>query len=945
MTRGLQATIIAIGSAIALGVAGNLAYSWLKDVWRSVKKLKHLKPDENENIERAVARSSAEATLFCVERALGFENPKPIRTRLKAIRSGCRARLRRLSRDFYPIGIDHKRIIKIEGNEEYGALICQREIDSIESSYGELTDEIRVQFRKEWFELLVRQYLFQIKYDDPVEHVVQLKKLDEVEGKINEVLGQVDGLRSSPAAYSLPALGLLIGRNEEVKLGTERWRRDRLSPLLILGPPGIGKSKLGLALLYDDATRNRFGERRYHIRCDAFRSAKEVVAEIGSIWFGLRPGPTFAGQLIAELKRGECAVFLDNFETPWRTDTYGCEQWLQQLLGVDGVWLSVGMQGNEFPGGIDWAEPLRPCQLNFDDARHLFCAVSRNPGHYSDPRLETLLGDMNGIPHAIELLAAQAQGEKDLEILAERWLQEKTKLLQRGSDHSKQTDIEVSYDFAISNPSLDGEPRHLLRILACPPAGLPESALEAVSQCGSQHRAVARLVGSALVYAEKNQLRMLAPLRMYVSGEPKYRASVDEIAPVWKHFLALSAQWKEIKPPSPGIDTQSREETDRLQKHGLITLEEQLGFGYANLRWAVEVAAAQDADGVIDGAIGLNRLSRTHLPVGEPDLLLLARDVARKNHFPGQERCVAELGSELCNAAKAGQEDVMRRLLEAGVSADVSDPLGYTALHHAASTGRRSTVSLLLEKRASVDSLDRYHRTPLLVACTYGRTEVVERLLEGGADPTIEEPLGLTPLDLTVVSNRRAVLEAFITSGVSTNQLNSRGMSLLSLAASVGDIAMVELLLAKGADPNFPAQPGPKPLMIAALRGKKDIVETLCRAGSLVDALDTRGMSALMCACWLGRTGIVEVLIQHHADVNLETPSGWSALMFSAAFESQQGDEALPLVQWLVAAGANRAPKNATGSIAARLATLCGRADHESAQWPAENRAAQGGTI
>lgn len=615
MTRGLLTTIIGIGGAISLGVAGNLAHGWLTGAWRtSVKKLKHLKPDENENIERAVARSSVEATLFCVERALGFENPKPIRTRLKAIRSGCRARLRRLSRDFRPVEIDHKRIIKIEGNEQYGALICQREIDSIESFYGELTDEIRVQFRKEWFELLVRQYLFQIKYDDPVEHVVLLKKVDEVEGKIDEVLDQVDGLRSY------------------------------------------------------------------------------------------------------------------------------------------------------------------------------------------------------------------------------------------------------------------------------------------------------------------------------------------EIAPVWKHFLALSAQWKEIKPPSPGIDTQSREEIDLRQKHGLISLEEQIGFGYANLRWAVEVAAAQDADGVIDGAIGLNRLSRSHLPVGEPDVLLLARDVARKNHFPGQERCVAELGSELCNAAKAGQEDVMLRLLESGVSADVSDPLGYTALHHAASTGRRSTVSLLLEKRASVDSLDRYHRTPLFVACTYGRTEVVERLLEERADPTIEEAGGLTPLDLAVVSNRRSILEAFITSGVSMNQLNSRGMSPLCLAASVGDIAMVELLLAKGADPNFPAQPSPKPLMIAALRGKKDIVETLCRAGSPVDALDTRGMSALMCACWLGRTEIVEVLIQHHADVNLETPSGWSALMFSAAFESQQGDEALRLVQWLVAAGANRAP-NATGSVAARLATLCGRADHESAQSPAENRGAPGGTI
>ena len=147
----------------------------------------------------------------------------------------------------------------------------------------------------------------------------------------------------------------------------------------------------------------------------------------------------------------------------------------------------------------------------------------------------------------------------------------------------------------------------------------------------------------------------------------------------------------------------------------------------------------------------------------------------------------------------------MRRLLEAGVSADASDPLGYTAIHHAASTGRRSTVSLLLKTSLCrlVGSI--YHRTPLLVACTYGHTEVVERLLEGGADPTIDEAGELTPLD-PVVSNRRAVLEALITSGVSTNQLNSRGMSPLSLAASVDDIAMVELLLAKKVIPT--SQPG-----------------------------------------------------------------------------------------------------------------------------------------
>jgi len=212
-------------------------------------------------------------------------------------------------------------------------------------------------------------------------HAFVVKALQENGEKLDRVLEAIKHEHRQPrtGAYALPLLGLFVGRDTELAVARDRWLQNRSRPLLIHGPPGIGKSKLALALLHDDLVVKRFGKRRYQLRCDPFKKAKDVVAALGLEWFGLTPSDTIEGEVIAELKRGECAVVIDNFETPYRADTTACDALLERLLGVEHLWLIVGVQGNESPIGVHWAEPIQPQRLRFEDSSHLFCEISRNP--------------------------------------------------------------------------------------------------------------------------------------------------------------------------------------------------------------------------------------------------------------------------------------------------------------------------------------------------------------------------------------------------------------------------------------------------------------------------------------------------------------------------------------------------------------------------------------
>lgn len=101
-------------------------------------------------------------------------------------------------------------------------------------------------------------------------------------------------------------------------------------------------------------------------------------------------------------------------------------------------------------------------------------------------------------------------------------------------------------------------------------------------------------------------------------------------------------------------------------------------------------------------------------------------------------------------AAREGQEDVARVLLDAG--AEVNGAKGETSPLHWAVWEEQPNlklVKLLIERGADVNGQDRlFKESPLHSAARYGNVELTKLLLEAKADPKLKESLGKTPLDL-----------------------------------------------------------------------------------------------------------------------------------------------------------------------------------------------------
>jgi len=109
----------------------------------------------------------------------------------------------------------------------------------------------------------------------------------------------------------LPPVGLDSQRIHARNL----WLADRERPLLIWGSPGIEKSTLARWILRDPEVKERFGHRRYELRCDYIAGAADFVARLASTWFGVvdTDSDRLAGIVLAHLAKKPCAILVDNF--------------------------------------------------------------------------------------------------------------------------------------------------------------------------------------------------------------------------------------------------------------------------------------------------------------------------------------------------------------------------------------------------------------------------------------------------------------------------------------------------------------------------------------------------------------------------------------------------------------------------------------------------------
>ena len=238
---------------------------------------------------------------------------------------------------------------------------------------------------------------------------------------------------------------------------------------------------------------------------------------------------------------------------------------------------------------------------------------------------------------------------------------------------------------------------------------------------------------------------------------------------------------------------------------------------------------------------------------------------------------------ELC---RNGDANGVTRALNAGLSANVKDKDGRSALMYAAAYGNVETVNVLLKAGADVAY---YGGSALMHAAVHGKVDNIDALLKAGADVQAKNNSGATACMLAARNGHALAVNMLLKAGSDVNAKDNNGWTALMYASANGYLETVRALLQAGADVNVQnirdnsgdtAMGGRTALMMAARNGHKHIVEALIDAGA-DDKSDNKGRSALMHAAEAADGETVNALIVAGSYVNQEDSDGRTALDYA----------------------------------------------------------------
>ncbi|KAJ7046392.1 hypothetical protein C8F04DRAFT_1064144 [Mycena alexandri] len=330
------------------------------------------------------------------------------------------------------------------------------------------------------------------------------------------------------------------GREQELQQIMDLLSRE--SPrIVILGPGGMGKTSLAVAILHSD-TASKY-EHRHFVSCHSSPSYLELVSNIAS-HIGVDHGPNLAGEIVRHFSRsGASLLILDNLETPWealdaRADV---EELLSLLADVPHLAILVTMRGAERPGKVQWTRPcpLPLAPLSEAAALQTFRDISDSPDE-SNTGVQDLLDLAGGLPLAVSLIANVAAYE-GCDTALERWRTESTRLLSDGFD--KTSSLEISVTLSLSSPRMDLEAQKLLSILSMLPDGLSEADLvQSNLPISGILRCKMTLIRTSLAYIDYgHRLKVLVPIREYVRSI--YPSSSEVKIALRKYFGSILNLW------------------------------------------------------------------------------------------------------------------------------------------------------------------------------------------------------------------------------------------------------------------------------------------------------------------------------------------------------------------------------------------------------------------
>ena len=202
---------------------------------------------------------------------------------------------------------------------------------------------------------------------------------------------------------------------------------------------------------------------------------------------------------------------------------------------------------------------------------------------------------------------------------------------------------------------------------------------------------------------------------------------------------------------------------------------------------------------------------------------------------------------------KSREVDLVKCILEAGVSPRVRNAMGRTPLHlllyscYHSDYRVKAVLHCLVEYGADVNAVDATGNSPLHTLVHFNRDRItgpIRFLIEHGADVNARNELGVTPLMIAARFKNIVLptIRCLLKNGADPDVLDGRGFSVLhhvvfhtsSVRPTDRDSSSLLELLSKGANPLFQSAPCsneerqqyvPCPLYISASRGVEDEVD------------------------------------------------------------------------------------------------------------------------
>uniref|UniRef100_A0A1A7Z446 Nuclear factor of kappa light polypeptide gene enhancer in B-cells inhibitor, epsilon n=1 Tax=Iconisemion striatum TaxID=60296 RepID=A0A1A7Z446_9TELE len=170
---------------------------------------------------------------------------------------------------------------------------------------------------------------------------------------------------------------------------------------------------------------------------------------------------------------------------------------------------------------------------------------------------------------------------------------------------------------------------------------------------------------------------------------------------------------------------------------------------------------------------------------------------------------------------------------------DIQNNLYQSPLHLATYLNLTDVVSGLMKKGVSLELQDQDGNTALHVACQHGQMECAFEMTRD-VPPSKLAPVaetqnwrGLACLHLAALNRQHGIMELLIKKGTDLNvQEGTSGKTALHLAVELHDVVSVKLLLKRGANVDAVMYNGCTPLHLAVGRQDAAIAHLLCQSGA-----------------------------------------------------------------------------------------------------------------